>query len=59
MGTICLEIQRIRGDVATKHLPKHINDVEFVLEDQKPTCIFIFHFEQMDTVSKKLGAYRR
>jgi hypothetical protein len=48
MGNIRLELHRIQGDVKRKSSGKdiHDNDVEYVLEDQKPYCIFVFQFEK-------------
>ncbi|KAF5345143.1 hypothetical protein D9758_009696 [Tetrapyrgos nigripes] len=52
-GTIRLELQRIQGDVKLKKvlpISESIHDsdaVDFVLEDQRPSCVFVFRFERM------------
>ncbi|KAF5345211.1 hypothetical protein D9758_009658 [Tetrapyrgos nigripes] len=48
MGTIRLELQRIKGDVVSKRADGKFDDVEFALEDEdkeKPWCLFIFAFQ--------------
>ncbi|THU96882.1 hypothetical protein K435DRAFT_82351 [Dendrothele bispora CBS 962.96] len=43
MGSVRLELQRIRGDVKVNN----VNDVDYVLEDTPgPFCVFIFQFEK-------------
>ncbi|KAK7464405.1 hypothetical protein VKT23_006569 [Stygiomarasmius scandens] len=49
MGTIRLELQRIRGDIKTKDT-NDPNDVDYELEDQEASCVFIFQFFKPDSV---------
>ncbi|KAF5345142.1 hypothetical protein D9758_009695 [Tetrapyrgos nigripes] len=53
MGTVRLELQRIREDVMIKNSRKDITDVEV---DKKPSCVFIFKFVKVATGIGSLGA---
>ncbi|KAF5345141.1 hypothetical protein D9758_009694 [Tetrapyrgos nigripes] len=57
MGSVRLELQRIKGDVTIKNSLNDITVVEDVLlQDEKPTCVFIFEFVKVATEIGSSGA---